>query len=145
VQGPGYVAIVYEMIHETRIIPLDSRAHAKTPAGFDMGDSRGHWEGDTLVVETTNFRDRSVYMNATADRLKITERFTRIGPKQIRWMVTVEDPTTWTAPWTFALPLTQDDTEPLQLYECHEGNYGLRKTLRAARAVARAAEEHSSK
>ena len=139
VQAPGYVAIVYEMIHETRVIPLDNRPHASRGTPLDMGDARGRWEGDTLVVETTNFRERSVYQNATPDRLKVTERFTRIGPKQVRWAVTIDDPTTWTKPWTFALPLTQDDTEPLQLYECHEGNYGLKNILSAARAEERAA------
>src|SRR4029077_10182617 len=91
VQGPGYVAIVYEMIHETRIIPLDGRPHVSAPTRLDMGDARGHWDGDTLVVETTNFRDRSVYMNATPGRLKLTERFTRVAPRQVRWSVTVDD------------------------------------------------------
>jgi hypothetical protein len=137
-QGPGYVAITYEMIHETRVIPLDGRPHVTTRIPHDMGDARGHWEGETLVVETTNFRDRSVYMNATPDTLKLTERFTRVSPKQVRWQVTVEDPTTGVAPWTVALPLTLDDSEPLQLYECHEGNYGLRNILSAARADDRA-------
>ena len=138
VQAPGYVAIVYEMIHETRVIPLDGRPHVSGGTQLDMGDARGRWEGDTLVVETTNFRERSVYQNATPDRLTITERFTRIGPKQVRWAVTIDDPTTWTKPWTFAMPLTQDDSEPMQLYECHEGNYGLRNILSAARAEERA-------
>ena len=139
VQAPGSVAIVYEMIHETRVIPLDGRPHVRGATTLDMGDARGRWEGETLVVETTNFRDRSVYQNATPDRLKVTERFTRIGPNQVRWAVTIDDPTTWTKPWTFAMPLTQDDTEPLQLYECHEGNYGLKNILSAARAEERAA------
>jgi hypothetical protein len=139
VQAPGSVAIVYEMIHETRVIPLDGRPHVSGGMPLDMGDARGRWEGDTLVVDTTNFRERSVYQNATPDRLTITERFTRIGPKQLRWTVTMDDPTTWTRPWTFAMPLTEDDTEPLQHYECHEGNYGLRNILSAARAEERAA------
>ena len=143
IQGPGYVAIVYEMIHDTRIIPLDGRPHLGTSSQFDFGDSRGRWEGETLVVETTNFRDRSVYMNATPDRLTITERFTRVSPRQVRWSVTMDDPTTWTAPWTFSLPLTLDDSEPLQLYECHEGNYGLKNILSAARAEERHAAEGS--
>jgi len=138
VQAPGYVAIVYEMIHETRVIPLDGRPHVSGGTQLDMGDARGRWEGETLVVETTNFRERSVYQNATPDRLTITERFTRIGPKQVRWAVTIDDPTTWTKPWTFAMPLTQDDSEPMQLYECHEGNYGLKNILSAARAEERA-------
>jgi len=137
VQAPGYVAIVYEMIHETRVIPLDARPHVSKGTQLDMGDARGRWDGETLVVETTNFRERSVYQNATPDRLKVTERFTRISPTHVRWTVTIDDPTTWTKPWTFSLPLTQDDSEPLQLYECHEGNYGLRNILSAARAEER--------
>jgi hypothetical protein len=141
VQAPGYVAIVYEMIHETRVIPLDGRSHVSKRTELDMGDARGHWEGDTLVVETTNFKERSVYQNATPDRLKVTERFSRISPNQVRWTVTIDDPTTWTKPWTFQMPLTQDDSEPLQLYECHEGNYGLKNILSAARADERAAEK----
>jgi hypothetical protein len=146
VQGPGYVAIVYEMIHETRVIPLDGRPHVSTSAQLDMGDARGHWDGDTLVVETTNFRDRSVYMNANPDRLRLTERFTRIGPTQVRWAVTVDDATTWTAPWTFSMPLTLDESEPLMPYECHEGNYGLKNILSAARAEERnASVEHDKK
>ena len=99
-----------------------------------MGDARGHWEGDTLVVETTNFHERSVYRNANAETLKLVERFTRIAPDTVKWSVTVDDPTTWTRPWTFAMPLTMNDTEPLMHYECHEGNYGLRNILSGARA-----------
>jgi hypothetical protein len=138
VQAPGVVAIIYEMIHETRVIPLDGRPHASGALPLDMGDARGRWDGDTLVVETRNFRDRSVYQNASPDRLTVTERFTRTGPSQVRWAVTIDDPTTWTRAWTFAMPLTQDDTERLQLYECHEGNYGLKNILSAARAEERA-------
>jgi hypothetical protein len=134
VQGPGYVAIRYEMIHETRVIPLDNHAHVGRNIRLDMGDARGHWEGDTLVVETTNFRDRSVYRNANAAALKLTERFTKIAPGNVKWAVTVEDPGTWTRSWTFAMPLTLNDGEPLMPYECHEGNYGLRNILSAARA-----------
>ena len=139
-QAPGHVAITYEMIHDTRIIPLDSRPRLGGAFQLDMGDARGRWEGDTLVVETTNFRDRSVYQNANPDTLKVTERLTRLSPRTVRWMVTVEDPTTWTAPWTFSMPLTQDETEPLVPYECHEGNYGLKNILSAARADERAAQ-----
>jgi hypothetical protein len=104
-----------------------------------MGDARGRWEGDTLVVETTNFKERSVYRNANPKTLTLTERFTRIAPDKVRWSVTVDDPTTWTRPWTFSLPLTADPN-PLPLYECHEGNYGLKNILSAARAEERAAK-----
>lgn len=133
VQSPGYVAILYEMIHETRVIPLDGRPHISGGMQHDMGDARGHWDGDTLVVDTTNFKERSVYRNANPGRLKIIERFTRIAPDKVRWSVTIDDPTTWTRPWTFSLPLTADDN-PVPPYECHEGNYGLRNILSAARA-----------
>ena len=136
IQGPGYVAIRYEMIHETRLIPLDSqsRPHVGRTVHLDMGDARGHWEGDTLVVETTNFRERSVFRNANPETLTLTERFTRIAPAKVRWSVTVDDPSTWTRPWTFQMPLTVNNSEPLMPYECHEGNYGLRNILSAARA-----------
>jgi len=140
VQGPGFIAIQYEMIHETRVIQIDRtpRPHPGRNIRLDMGDSRGRWEGDTLVVETTNFNARSVYRNANPETLKITERFTRVGPNKLRWSVTLDDPKTWTKPWTFAMPLTMNDAEPIQLYECHEGNYGLRNILSAARAEERA-------
>jgi len=146
VQGPGYVAITYEMIHDTRIIPLTAAQHLGSSIRSDFGDSRGHWEGDTLVVETTNFLARSVYRNANPERLKITERFTRVGPNTLRWAVTVDDATTWTKPWTFSLPLTLNSAEPMMPYECHEGNYGLKNILSAARAEdakAAAAKESS--
>jgi hypothetical protein len=139
VQAPGSVAILYEMIHETRVIPLDSRPVVGKQIEHDMGDARGRWEGDTLVVETTNFKERSVYRNANPKTLTLTERFTRIAPDKVRWSVTVDDPTTWTRPWTFSLPLTADPN-PLPLYECHEGNYGLKNILSAARAEERAAK-----
>ena len=133
VQAPGYVAILYEMIHETRVIPLDNRATLGKSITQDMGDARGRWEGDTLVVTTKNFKERSVYRNANADTLTLTERFQRIASDKVRWTVTVDDPSTWTKPWTFSLPLTADPN-PLPLYECHEGNYGLKNILSAARA-----------
>ncbi len=139
VQAPGVVAITMEMVHETRVIPLNGQSHPSKDVHLDMGDARGHWEGDTLVVETTNFRDRSVYQNANADRLRLVERFTRTAPKTVRWEVTVDDPTTWTKPWTFVMPLTQDDSQPFQAYECHEGNYGVPNILSATRAEEKAA------
>ena len=133
VQAPGVVAIIYEMIHETRVIPLDGRAPVGAVLDHDMGDARGRWDGDTLVVETRNFKERSVYRNANPDTLTVTERFTRISRDQVRWAVTNDDPGTWTKPWTFSLPLTADPN-PVPHYECHEGNYGLRNILSAARA-----------
>jgi hypothetical protein len=134
VQGQGFVAIQYEMIHETRVIPLDVRPHVGKALHMDMGDARGHWDGETLVVETTNFKDRSAFRNGNPDSLKIVERFTRAAPDKVTWSVTVDDPSTWTRPWTFAMPLTMSASEPIMQYECHEGNYGLRNILSAARA-----------
>ena len=133
VQGPGWVGIRYEMVHETRIIPLDGRPHAPSSIQMDMGDARGHFEGDTLVVETTNFKERTAFRGASS-HLKLTERFKPMGPKAIEWSVTAEDPHTWTKPWTFAMTLTHDESRPVFEYACHEGNHGLRDILSGARA-----------
>jgi hypothetical protein len=141
-QTPNYVAIRYEMIHETRMIPLDGRPHSSSAIRSYMGDARGHWEGDTLVVETINFRNDGTFRGANGATLKLTERFSRVGPKTVKWAVTVEDPETWVRPWTFAMPLTIDDTQPVLEYSCHEGNYGLRNILSAARAEEKAAAEN---
>jgi hypothetical protein len=138
VQSPGYMAIMYEMIHETRVIPLDGRQPMNQNIVQDMGYGVGRFEGDTLVVETRNFKERSVYNNANAETLTLIERFQRMSPSQVRWSVTVNDPSTWTRPWTFSMPLTVDD-RPFPHYECHEGNYGLRNILSAARAEEKAA------
>jgi hypothetical protein len=135
VQAPGVVGITYELIHETRVIPLDGRPHVGNPLHLDMGDARGHWEGNTLVVETTNFNQRSAYRNADAASLRIVERFARTSADQIEWTVTVNDPATWTKPWTFAMPLTMNDGEPVLEFACHEGNYAMRNILSGARAA----------
>jgi hypothetical protein len=141
VQTPGYVAIRYEMVHETRVIPTDGRAHANANIRSYMGDPVGHWEGDTLIVETVNFRENSTYRNANAGTLRIVEKFRRIAADKVAWSVTVNDPETWTAPWTFAMPLTMNDEEPVLEYACHEGNYGLRNILSGARAEEKKAAE----
>jgi hypothetical protein len=133
IQGQGFVAIRIEMIHETRIIPLDKTPHPNRGIALDMGDARGHWDGSTLVVETTNFRDRSIYRNGNPERMKLIERFTRTSPTVIEWQVTVDDPTTWTRPWTFAMPLTMNDAEPIYEYACHEGNYAITNILNGSR------------
>src|SRR5207247_4900598 len=96
--------------------------------------ARGHWEGDTLVMETTNVKDRSAYRSANAATLRVVERFTRTAPDRMEWAVTVDDPTTWTRPWTFGMRLTMDDSESILEFACHEGNYGLSNILSAARA-----------
>ena len=138
VQTPGYVALRYEMVHETRIIPLDGRGHLSPDIRGYMGDARGHWDGDTLVVEATNFNGRtSISVNGGgvphSDRLRLVERFTAVGPDTVEWRVTIDDPGTWTRPWTFAMNLTRDPSQQIFEYACHEGNYGLRDILSAAR------------
>ena len=107
VQAPGVVAIRYELVHDVRIIPLDRSAHLRKEFELEMGDARGHWDGNTLVVESTNYKDRSTYRNANAATLRLVERFTRTSPDRIEWSVTVDDPPTWTRPWTFSMPLTR--------------------------------------
>ena len=143
VQAPGFVAIRYEMVHDTRIIPLDARPAVGKTLRFDLGSARGRWEGDTLVVETTHFKQRSAYRNADADTLRIVERFTRRSPESLEWSVTVDDPSTWTKPWTFAMPLTHNDEEAIELYECHEGNQAIFNILSAERAAEREAAGQS--
>jgi hypothetical protein len=139
IQGQGFVAIRIEMIHETRVIPLGNQPHPNKAIALDMGDPRGHWEGNTLVVETTNFRDRSVYRNGNPEKMRLVERFTRVSPQTIEWAVTVDDPTTWTRPWTFSMPLTMNDSEPLYEYACHEGNYAIQNILSGSRVADAAA------
>jgi len=133
IQGPGFVAIRIEMIHETRVIPLGGQPHANKGIALDMGDPRGHWEGSTLVVETTNFRERSIYRNGNPKTFKLIERFTPTSKKSLEWSVTVDDSSTWTRPWTFSLPLTVNDDEPLYEYGCHEGNYAIKNILTGSR------------
>src|SRR5262245_63983190 len=129
---PDRFSIVYEMIHEIRVIPLDGRAHAAPNVRSYMGDARGHWEGDTLVVETTNFRDEGIYRNANPATFRVLERFTRTAPDTVKWSVTINDPATWTAPWTFSMPLTKEEGPVLE-YACHEGNLGLMKDRKSTR------------
>jgi len=133
VQAPGWVALTYEIVHEARLIPLDGRAHVGSGVRAHMGDARGHWDGDTLVVETTNFTPLLAYRSASPETLRVTERFTRVAPDRIEWTATLDDPGTWTRPWTIAMPLTADE-HPIYAYDCHEHNHGLRNILSAARA-----------
>jgi hypothetical protein len=142
VQSPGFVAVTYEMIHETRLIPTDQRPHLPDRVRQYLGDPRGHWEGDTLVVETTNFTDKTTIAFApTSDALKLVERFTRVGPDRIDYEAMVEDPKTWVKAWALLLPLTPQPGYQLLPYECHEGNYPLRNILSAARVEDRVIEE----
>jgi hypothetical protein len=133
VQAPGHVAIIYEIVHETRVIPLDGRPPAAPAISQHMGDARGRWEGATLVVETTNFKTVSAYRASNGPTLRVTERFTRVAPDRIDWTATMEDQRTWSRPWTIAMPLTRDPGQVLP-FDCHEHNYGLVNILRAARA-----------
>jgi hypothetical protein len=120
-QSPGVVVLYMEVGHEARIIPLDGRPHLRSALRQWNGDSRGHWEGHTLVVETTNFSDKSYFMGAT-ENLKVVERFTRTAPDTITYEMTLTDLTTWTRPWTAMMPLRQRK-ETLYEFACHEGNY----------------------
>lgn len=144
-QGPGYVAILQEMIHEVRIIPLDGRPHVPQNIRQWLGDARGHCEGNTLVVDTTNFRDeiRSNLYNccgAAGANLHLVERFTRVDKDTIDYQYTVDDSTTFARPWTVAVPLWRTPG-PIYEYACHEGNYAMTGMLAGARAEEKAAEE----
>jgi hypothetical protein len=142
VQAPGYVAIRYEMIHEPRVIPLDGRPHIGGSISQYMGDSRGRWEGRTLVVETTNVTDEmGIGFNGNGLRhssaMRLTERFTRVADDTIEWEVRIEDPKTYTTPFTMALLITAHPGYKVFEYACHEGNYGMPNILSAARAADR--------
>jgi len=140
VQAPGIVAIRNEMVHEARIIPLDGRDRVSPAIRGYMGEARGHWEGNTLVVESTNFNGRfgargngnSVPLSS---ELHVVERFTRTDAETLEYEVTVTDPRTWTSPWTVAYPMKLDNSYQMFEYACHEGNYGLPNILSAARAA----------
>jgi hypothetical protein len=136
-QSPGYVAIQIEMLGGTRVIPTDGRPHVSKGIRNWMGDSVGRWEGDTLVVDTTNFTDKVLYRGA-AENLHLIERFTRVGPGEIDYRVTIEDPTTFTRPWTVAIPYVNTGEDMFE-YACHEGNYGMEGILSGAREEERAA------
>jgi hypothetical protein len=136
-QSPGYVAIEIEMLGGTRVIPTDGRRHLSPSIRNWMGDSVGRWEGNTLVVETTNLSDKVLYRGA-AGNLRLVERFTRLGPGEIDYRVTIEDPTTFVSPWTMAIAFV-DTGEGIFEYACHEGNYGMVGMLYGARQEEQAA------
>ncbi|MDE0104152.1 MAG: hypothetical protein OXN89_17395 [Bryobacterales bacterium] len=148
-QTPDHVAIVYEMIHDARIIPLSDTPHLSGSIQLWMGDSRGRWEGDTLVVETRNYNDRGwIASNSASRRIKgipvstelhVVERFTRVSEDTIQYEVTVNDPKIYTRPWTIEMPLTADPEYVLYEYACHEGNMAVELILGGARAEASAA------
>jgi hypothetical protein len=131
-QTPRQVVILVEMIHDVRIIPLDARPHASPNIRQWLGDSRGRWEGNTLVVTTTNFTNKTNF-RGSSENLRLTERFTRLDADTINYEFTVDDPTTFTKPWTAAVPMTKAEG-PIFEYACHEGNYGMTNLLSGARA-----------
>ena len=132
-QSAGYVAILQEIVHDVRIIPMDRRPHLPASIRQWRGDSRGHWEGNTLVVDTTNFRSKGAFFSSATESLHVIERFTRTAEDTLLYEFTVEDPATWVKPWTAQLPMLKD---PNRIFEfaCHEGNYGMPNTLSGARA-----------
>jgi hypothetical protein len=142
-QFPGYVVILYEMIHDARIIPTDARAAPPARVTSWDGDPRGRWEGDTLIVETTNFNSKGWISTSMAggrikgirhtDRLRIVERFTRTSEKEISYSATVEDPEIYTQKWTVSFPLTSDPAYRIYEYACHEGNYAMEGIMRGKR------------
>jgi hypothetical protein len=145
VQAPGVIVIRNEMIHEARVIPLDGSAHAGDGVRLWMGDSRGRFEGDTLVIETTNFTDRTGLGGngngaVHSEKLELVERLRRVDGDTLRYEFTVEDPETYTQPWTVAFDLDSRPGYEIYEYACHEGNLGLANMLSAARAEERAAE-----
>jgi hypothetical protein len=136
VQAPGYVVIRNEMIHEARVIPLDGRPHIGSNIRSYMGDSRGHWEGNTLVVETTNFNNQTGTGGGFfSDAARLTERFTRVAQDELSYDLIVNDPKTWTKPWTVHMPYKLDAGYTIYEYACHEGNYMMLDALEAARQL----------
>ena len=143
VQSAGYVVVLSERIHDARVIPLDGRPHVPSTIRSYLGDPRGHWEGNTLVVDTTNFTDK--YSFRGSDRnLHLIERFTRVDADTINYEFTIDDPTSFTKPWTAQVPL-QAIQNPMYEYACHEGNYGMSGALKGARLEEKKAAEQAAK
>ena len=150
IQTPDAVIIAYEMVHDTRIIPLDGRRHIASGIPQFMGDSRGHWEGDTLVVETTNFTDRtSVGANGNGPRhsaaMKMTERIRRIDPEMVDYELRIDDPKTYVSPWTIRMTLTHQPGYEIYEYGCHEGNGAVGNSLSGERVYEKQAAENAAK
>lgn len=138
-QTTDYVVILMEMAHDARIIPLDGRPHVSSTIHQWLGDSRGHWEGDTLVVDTSNYRAQG-FVTASSKKLHVIERFSRTGPETLKYEITIDDPAAWTKPWSAMIPL-RSSPDRLFEYACHEGNTGMVGILAGARAEERAAEK----
>ena len=155
VQSPGVVAILYEMIHEPRIIPVDGSPHLPSNIRMWNGDSRGRWEGNTLVVDITNYNDKGdIATNAATGRIRgiahsqelhVVERFTLANPDTLNYEVTITDPKVYSAPWKVVIPLTRDDDYQMFEYACHEGNHAMPNTLSAGRTIDKAAGAGSKK
>jgi hypothetical protein len=142
IQFRDYVVIFNEMIHDARIVPMDGRPHGSVPRW--MGDSRGHWEGQTLVVDTINFNDKTSFRGSTVN-LHLVERFTRVGDDRIDYQFTADDPATWTKPWTALIPMMRA-AGPIYEYACHDGNYkSMQGILLGARAQEKEAEQKKPK
>ena len=145
-QTPDYVVIFTEMVHDARIVPLDGRPHLPETVRQWLGDSRGHWEGETLVIDTTNLTDKAsfsgnlVAKGASGETYHVVERLTRINADRLVYEFTVEDPTWWTRPWTAAIPMKRTAHQVYE-YACHEGNYGMVNILSGSRAADRASDE----
>jgi hypothetical protein len=142
-QGKGYVVILHEMNHAARVIPTDGRPHPPQNVRLWRGDPVGHWEGNTLVIDNTNFNGRNPF-RGSSDKLHVVERFTRVDPDTLLYQFTVEDPATWDKPWTAEVAWSKTDG-PIYEFACHEGNYGLANTLSAARVAEREAAQKSGK
>jgi len=142
-QAPGYVMILVEMLHDARIIPLDGRPQLPANVRQWTGSSRGRWEGQTLVIETTNLTDKFAFQGSS-ENMRLTERFTRMDAETLRYQFTVDDPSTWTRPWS-AEVLWEKDSGPIFEHACHEGNYGMYNTLAGARAEEKRAAEEAAK
>jgi hypothetical protein len=143
IQSPGYVMVLVEMLHGPRIIPTDGRPQLPSTVRQLEGSSRGRWDGDTFVIETANFTDRTAFQGSS-ENMKLTERFTRVDEDTLLYRFTVDDPSTWTRPWTAEVPWRKA-VGPLFEHACHEGNYGLYNTLNGARNEEKRAAEAASK
>jgi hypothetical protein len=143
VQGQGYVMILVEMIHDARIIPIDNRAPLPENMRQWMGDSRGHWDGDTLVIETTNVNGKNPF-RGSSEKMHVTERLWRVDANTLGYRFTIDDPATWSTPWTAEAPMTKS-VGPIFEHACHEGNYGVRNTLAGARLEDKKAAEAAAK
>ena len=142
-QTPGYAVLLIEMVHDARVVLLDGSPHLPENIRQWRGDSRGHWEGNTLVVETTNFSDKTSF-RGSGKNMRLIERFTRVDPDRLMYEYTIDDPESFTKPWSAAIPLKKTD-QPMFEYACHEGNYSMAIMLAGARAKEKAVQEASKK